>query len=75
MAEIPVPFTGQEIDTSEDAGNIVMTLGAMLVGFIILAFMQAVGSTGAQSLASTLGSALGFNPATGESDDGGLGVL
>lgn len=75
MAEIPVPFTGQSIDTDEDASNILVTIALMAIGFVVLTFMQMVGSTGANSLASTIGSVLGFNPATGESDDGGLGVL
>jgi hypothetical protein len=74
MADIPVPFTGQTIDTDDGARGVVATLALMAVGFVVLALMQAVGSTGAEALGQRIANFTGINPATGDTD-GGLGAM
>lgn len=44
MAEIPIPFTGEDVDTSDGAVPILMTLGAVIAGFAVLSMVQSAGN-------------------------------
>jgi hypothetical protein len=74
MADIPVPLTDQEVNTNDpmDAG---VMIGLLIVGFAIFAMAQGIGGYLASRANSVLGNYIGFNPATGEDSDNGLGVL
>lgn len=74
MADIPVPFVDEDVDTDDPTGAM-MTVVLLVAGFAVVAFAQMFGDTIASSVSSTIASAVGWNPATGQSDDGGLGVL
>ncbi|QGX95001.1 hypothetical protein EI982_09460 [Haloplanus rallus] len=74
MAEIPVPLTDQEVDTS-DPTSAGMMIGLLIVGFAIFAMAQGIGGYLASRANSALGDLIGFNPATGEDSDSGLGVM
>lgn len=69
MAEVPIPFTEEEVDTSSGARGVVMTLAAIIAGFAVLAWSQDVGSYVADQVNSFLTSLLGVDPTSGESDD------
>jgi hypothetical protein len=74
MAEVPVPLTDQEVDTSEPTSALMM-IGMLIVGFGIFSMTQSIGDRIANTANSALGQVLGQNPATGEDSDDGLGVL
>lgn len=74
MAEVPIPFVEEDIDTDSGAQGILMTLGMVIAGFAILAWSQGVGEYVADEANSFVTSLLGFDPTSGE-DEGGLGVL
>jgi hypothetical protein len=74
MAEVPVPLTEEEIDTS-DPTNALMAVGMLIVGFGVFSMTQSIGDRLANTANSALGQVLGQNPATGEDSDDGLGVL
>lgn len=71
MAEVPVPFMDEEIDTDEGLGAGV-TVGVLILGFAVFAMAQSIGSYLANQANSTLGELIGFNPATGESNEADL---
>lgn len=74
MAEVPIPFTEEEVDTSSGARGVAMTLAAVIAGFAVLAWSRDVGGYVADRVNSFLTSLLGVDPTSGESDDG-LGFL
>jgi hypothetical protein len=43
MADIPIPFTNQEVDTDDGASGILMTVAVMVVGFGLFAMAQDAG--------------------------------
>lgn len=73
MATIEVPFTDQEVDTSEPTSALTAIL-FLIAGFAVFAMTRSIGENAGQTLNQALGSILGVNPATGESDDGIPGV-
>lgn len=66
MAEVPIPLTDEEIDTSEGTGALV-TVGLVIVGFMILAVARGMGSALAGQFNSLIASATGIDPTSGES--------
>jgi len=69
MATIDVPFTDQQVDTDDDAGSIVMTVGMIIVGFALLAWARDVGDYVANRANSTVTGLLGIDPTSGESQE------
>lgn len=68
MAEVEVPFADTEVDTSEPS-QAVTTVVFLIAGFAIFSMASGIGGYLANQANSALGSVLGFNPATGESED------
>lgn len=64
MAEVPIPFTEQSIDTDDDASTIGLTLVFVAIGFAALAMLQDAGSTIYNKANSV------FSDVTGRSLDG-----
>lgn len=67
MDEVPIPF----VDENIDAGNpmkALMTIATIVVGFGIFAMAQGIGSNLGARVNSALGTLIGFNPATGETE-------
>jgi hypothetical protein len=73
MAEVPIPFTGEEVDTDDGATSIGLTLGLVVAGFAILAWSQDVGGYVANRANSYLAGLIGFDPTSGE--DAGADLL
>jgi len=69
MAEVPIPFTDEEIDSSSGAQGVAFSLATIIAGFALLAWSQDVGSYVADRVNSFLTSLLGVDPTSGESDD------
>lgn len=44
MADVPIPFTGEAVDTDDGAVPIVMTIGLLVVGFGIFAMARQAGN-------------------------------
>lgn len=44
MADIPIPFTGEKVDTDDGVVPIAMTLAALIAGFGILTMAQRAGA-------------------------------
>ena len=68
MPEVPIPFTDEEVDTSDDSKSIVMTLVAVAVGFGLLAWLQGVGGMLADKANSFISNQIGVDPTTGEDE-------
>jgi hypothetical protein len=66
MAEVPIPFTEQEVDTDDDATSIVLTVGLVIAGFALLAWARGVGDYLASQANSFITNMLGFDPTSGE---------
>jgi len=73
MADIPIPFTGGEVDTSDDKSSIVMTLVAIAVGFGLLAWLQGVGGMLANKANNYISGVIGIDPTSGE--DSGVDLV
>jgi hypothetical protein len=67
MDEIPVPFVDEDVDVSEP-GSAAMTIAMLVGGFAIFAMAQSIGGQVGNRINSAIGTVLGFNPATGESE-------
>jgi len=65
MAEVPVPFTGEEVNTSNGSGAL-MTVIALIAGFGIFAMAQSIGGTLASMVSTQIAQFTGYDPATGE---------
>jgi len=68
MAEVPVPFTDEEVDTSDGSGAL-MTVIALIAGFGIFAMAQSVGGTLASTVSDQIAQFTGYNPSTGNSTE------
>lgn len=66
MADIPIPFTGEEVDTDDGASDVAMTLGLVIAGFAVLAWAQGVGGYLANQANSYVTNLLGFDPTSGQ---------
>ena len=66
MPDIPIPFAGEEIDPSDDASGILMTLVVVMVGFAIFAWLQDVGGYLANRANNTISGLVGFDPTSGQ---------
>lgn len=73
MADIPIPFTGEEVDTSDGVVPIAMTLGALIAGFGILTMAQRAGANLFGTANSFVRNTLGIQ-LDGSSDNGPGGV-
>jgi len=69
--EVPIPFTGESIDTGDDKTSIVLTVGGVAAGFAVLAMVQDLGSNAYQSANSFVTNYTGFT--LGGDDSGGQG--
>jgi hypothetical protein len=67
MDEIPVPFVDEDVDVSEP-GSAAMTIAMLIGGFAVFAMAQSIGNQVGGRINSALGSVLGFNPGTGQSE-------
>jgi hypothetical protein len=74
MADIPIPLTDQEVDTSEPTSALMM-VGMLIAGFAVFAMTQAIGTNLANQVNSYLGNFIGINPGTGEDADQGVDLL
>jgi hypothetical protein len=66
MAEVPIPFIDQTVDTDDDAMSIVMTIALVIAGFGLLAWSQDVGGYLANKANSYISNLLGFDPTSGQ---------
>jgi hypothetical protein len=73
MEDIPIPFTGEEVDTDSGLRGIAVTVGVVIVGFAVLSWSQGVGDYLASKANSFVTSSLGFDPTSGE--DSGADLL
>ena len=74
MPEVPIPFTGEEVDTDDDATSILVTVAMVAVGFGLFAWLQGIGGFLADTANSTISGMLGFDPTSGEDAGGVPGV-
>jgi len=69
MAEIPVPFTGEEIDTDDGSGAV--KTGALLIGgFTVFSMFSSFGDVLAQKASNKVAQYTGYNPISGQSTGG-----
>lgn len=73
MAEVPIPFVDEDVDTDDDATTILMSVGVIILGLAAFAWFQDVGQYLADRVNSFITSLIGIDPTSGEDD--GLGVL
>lgn len=74
MADVPIPFTGQEIDTDDDATSIGLTVGVLVAGFALFSMASATGQAVADRAGNMIADFTGYNPAAGQTDSGVPGV-
>jgi len=67
MPEVPIPFTDEEVDTSDDTSSILMTLVVVAAGFGLLAWLQGVGGMLANKANNYISELVGVDPTSGES--------
>jgi len=70
MAEVPVPFTGEEIDTSDGGGDVAMKIGLITAGFGVLAMARGVGGALASTVNNKIAQITGYDPLSGQSTGG-----
>jgi hypothetical protein len=75
MAEIPIPFTNEGVDTDDDTSSILMTVGATIAGFALFAWSEDVGTYLASRANGAITNALGVDPTTGEDAESGADML
>jgi len=68
MADIPIPFTNQDVDTDDGVSGILMSMAVTATGFMLLYMSQTLGNTAFQQVNSALGDFLGYN-ASGSADE------
>jgi hypothetical protein len=73
MPEVEVPFTSQEVDTSNPSEGL-STVVMLIAGFALFSMASGIGNYVADKANSALGGVIGVNPATGESNEGVPGV-
>jgi hypothetical protein len=66
MAEVPIPFVDEDVDTDEGATGVLMTVGLVIAGFAVLAWARGVGGYLASEANSTLSNYLGIDPTSGQ---------
>ena len=71
MAEVPIPFVDEDLDTDDDATSLVLTVGAIILGFALFAWLRGVGNYVADQANSTISNIIGFDPTSGDSTDNG----
>jgi hypothetical protein len=71
MADIPIPFTDEEVDTDDDWKSIVVTLVAVAVGFGLLVWLRDVGGTLASQANSYISNTIGFDLTSGQTSQTG----
>lgn len=64
---IPIPFTGEDIDTDDSASKIVMTVVMVVLGFGVLAMAQEAGANLYNKANQTVASVTGFQLSGSES--------
>lgn len=74
MSQIPIPFTGEDVSTSNPTSMIV-TIAMIMVGFVIFAFARMVGQTGAQTLSNAVAQTTGVNPSGEDSGENSPGMV
>lgn len=72
MAKAEIPFTDQEVSTSNPSGS-VMTILMLIAGFAVFSMASDIGDNLGDRINSAIGEFIGTNPATGE--DSGADVL
>lgn len=73
MADIPIPFTDEEVDTGSGLRGVAMTLVMVIVGFAVFAWSRDVGGYLASEVNSFVADSLGVDPTSGE--DSGADLL
>lgn len=68
MDEIPIPFTGEEVDPGDRSGAVV-TVALLIVGFGIFAMASSIGDYLGSKANQVIGDVTGVNPATGGNSD------
>lgn len=71
MAEVPVPFTEEEVDTSDGKGA-VATVALLIAGFGVFSMAQGIGGTLANTATNKIAEYTGYDPSTGESSGGDI---
>lgn len=69
--KVEIPFTEQEIDTSDDASSIGLTVLAVIIGFALFAWLRDVGQTLANQANSYISGLVGIDPTSGENASNG----
>jgi hypothetical protein len=72
MAEVPIPFVDEDVDTDEGVSGVAMTVGLVIAGFAVLAWARGVGGYLASEANSTISNYLGVDPTSGESSGADL---
>jgi len=67
MTEVPVPFTGEEVDTSDGASSVAMSIGVLIAGFGLFELARSTGGTVAQMATNKISQVTGYDPTTGQS--------
>jgi len=65
MAEVPVPFTEEEVDTSDGKGAVV-TVALLIAGFGVFSMAQNLGGTLATTATNKIAQVTGIDPTTGQ---------
>ena len=74
MATVPIPFTDEEVDTSDDATDVAMTVALVVVGFAAFSWFSSVGDGLASAANSFIASSLGVDLTNPDEDNEVPGV-
>lgn len=66
MPEVPVPFTGEEVDTSDGTGAVI-TVVLLILGFGVFSMAQGIGGALASTANDKIAQYTGINPTSGNS--------
>ncbi|WP_136361809.1 hypothetical protein [Halobellus limi] len=69
--KVNVPFADEEVST-DNPTNAVVTVGLIIIGFVIFHLASSIGENLAGRVNSAIGEFIGTNPATGDSGTGGV---
>jgi hypothetical protein len=66
MADVPIPFVDENVDTDDGARGILTTLVVLIAGFAAFAWAQDVGGFVASKANSYISNLVGVDPTSGE---------
>lgn len=74
MADIPIPFTSQEVDTDEGVSSVLMTVAVLVAGFGLFAMAQDAGQNLYSKASAAVAQFTGIQLDGSEADTGPGGV-